>query len=120
MRNVNEIVQDIDYCIENLNYLSGINTKWKAELSGIDPVNRPQGYANHIEALRQQEVAFESETSRLKSLKAEQWLASTGIRDKAGLEQLRETLKSVSAAITKELKRIQEIEDHAKEASGLF
>ena len=120
MRNVDEIVQDIDYCIENLKYLSVVNSKWKEELSGIDPVNRPQGYANHIEALRQQEVAFTSETSRLTALKAEQWLTSTGIRDRAGLELLKETLRSVSAAITKELKRIQEIDDNAKEAPGLF
>lgn len=120
MRNVDEIIRDIDLCIKNLNYLPGIKSKWEAELPGIDPETRPQGYSNHLEALRQQEAAFAAETARLTSLKAEKWLASTGIRDKETLELLKETLRSASAAITKELKRIDETDDNAKEAPELF
>ena len=104
MRNVEEIRADIDACYANLNHLVRTNEKWRDELPGIDREVRPVGYDNQVEGIRQQEVAFSSESKRLIILKAEEWLSSLGPLGNRDLECLKESLKAASELVKKEIK----------------
>lgn len=118
MRTVEEIRADIDACYANLNHLIRVNAKWKEDLPSIDREIRPVGYADQIEGIRQQEIAFLSESSRLVVLKSEEWLSSLGHLDGKDLECLKEALKAASELVKKELKSVPE--DAEKEEKSLF
>lgn len=107
MRTVEEITSDIGFCIENLHHLVKVNSEWKAELSSIDQEIRPVGYANQISGIRQQELAFESETKRLIALEAEKWISSLGDLNEKELEFLKTVLKNASAEVQKRLKSLE-------------
>lgn len=118
MRTVEEIRADIDACYANLSHLVQVNAKWTNELPNIDPDKRPVGYSNQIEGIRQQETAFASESRRLVSLSAEEWVSSIGPLELIDLEYLKEVLKSASEVIKKEIKLMQESSE--KEETVLF
>lgn len=126
MRNVDELTAEIDECVAGLYYLVKVNDKWKAELPSIDPSTRPQGYANHLEALRQQAASFDQTVDRLTALKAAQWLSSLKMMDSPEkLEALKSVLQAASRAVTKRLKELgvavkDDDDKPAKEAPELF
>lgn len=120
MRPKEDIEKAIAGAVANLDHLLTSHPRWKAELETIDPEIRPQGYANQIRALGQQQGAYEREEKRLTALVAERWVAGLDLSEIYRIEVLQDILKAASSALSKEMKERTGNEEMGEGAPGLF